>query len=104
MKILPFGIIAAIFLWGCAGEVKELQMKDSAGETKTIEFPKGTITGAASKEQASTLAQIFVESHNMAIGELTDIKAGSKKSLEAAQRIEGAIQKLEDSNKKIWNV
>ncbi|MDI6890798.1 MAG: hypothetical protein QMC83_07675 [Thermodesulfovibrionales bacterium] len=102
------GILLIFFVIGCAGEVKQLQMKDTAGATKTVEFPKGTITGAASKGQASTLAQIFVDSHNMAMGELAEIKTNTRRSLEneeaikqATQRIEAGIQKLDESNRKI---
>ncbi|MDI6800935.1 MAG: hypothetical protein QMD01_02600 [Thermodesulfovibrionales bacterium] len=108
MRAFILGIIVSVFLVGCAGEVKELQMKDTAGATKIVEFPKGTITGAASKEQATTLAQIFVDSHNMAIEELSEIKANTKRSLNndealkhATQRIEAGIQKLDESNRKI---
>jgi len=108
MKSLLMGILAVFFVAGCGGEVKQLQMKDTAGATKTVEFPKGTFAGAASKEQAITLAQIFVDSHNMAIGELSEIKAQGKRSLEneeaikqSTQRIENGIQKLDESNRKI---
>ncbi len=99
-------IMMASFLAGCAGETTQLHIKDTAGATKPVEFPKGTITGAASKEQAITLAQIFVDSHNMAIGELAEIKAQGKRSLEneeairqAAQRIENGIQKLDETSR-----
>ncbi|MBI5287213.1 MAG: hypothetical protein HY878_06445 [Deltaproteobacteria bacterium] len=101
------GIITVSFILGCAGETKQLHMRDTTGTAKAIEFPKGTVTGAASKEQASTLAQIFVDSHDMAMGELADIKAGTKKSLEneeairqAIQRIEEAMQRLEETSRK----
>lgn len=99
-------IMLASFLAGCAGETTQLHIKDTAGAAKPVEFPKGTITGAASKEQAITLAQIFVDSHNMAIGELAEIKAQGKRSLEneeainkATQRIENGIQKLDETSR-----
>jgi outer membrane protein OmpA-like peptidoglycan-associated protein len=101
MKSLFMGVFAVLFVAGCGGEVKQLQMKDTAGVTKTVEFPKGTITGAASKEQSSTLAQIFVESHNMAMGELAGIKGNEEAIKRSTQRIEEAIQKLEEPNRKI---
>ncbi len=89
------------FVLGCAGEVKQLHMKDTEGQTKTVEFPKGTFTGAASKEQASTLAQIFVDSHNMAMGELVQIKGNTEAIKQATQRIDESIKKLEDSSRMI---
>jgi hypothetical protein len=68
------GIIMMFFLIGCGGEVKQLQMRDTqispsepSQGMKAVEFPKGTWTGTASTEQASSLAQIFVDFHNMAM-------------------------------------
>ena len=75
--------------------------------TKEVEFPKGTITGAASKDQAFTLAQILVESHNMTIKELEEIKNNGKTSidneieiLKSTQKIEAAIKDLDETTKK----
>jgi len=100
-------LIMLAFVIGCAGKATQLHMKDTVGVTKPVEFPKGTITGAASKEQATTLARIFVDSHNMAIGELAEIKATARKSVESeeelkrtARRIEEGIQKLDETSKK----
>lgn len=101
MKSLLMGILTVFCVVGCGGEVKQLQMKDTAGATKTIEFPKGTITGAASKDQSSALAQIFVEAHNMAMEELAGIKGNEEAIKRSTQRIEEAIQKLEEPNRKI---
>lgn len=100
MKTFLLGILAVFFVAGCGGEIKQLQMKDGTGVAKTIEFPKGTITGAASKEQASTLAQIFVESHNLAMDELAGIKGNGETIKRSAQRIEEAMQRLEESSRK----
>ena len=61
-------ILTVLFLLGCTtGETKKLYMKDTTTTpptTKTIIFPNGTAFSGASKEQATQLAQIFVESHN----------------------------------------
>ena len=101
MKSLLSGIFfAAVLVAGCGGEVKQLQMKDTAGAARTVEFPKGTITGAASKEQAGTLAQIFVDSHNMAMEELAAIKGNGENMKRSTQRIEEAVQRLEESSRK----
>jgi outer membrane protein OmpA-like peptidoglycan-associated protein len=105
------GIIVVAFIVGCAGETKELHMRDAAGTTQTIVFPNGTVFGGASKEQASTLAQIFVDSHNMHMQEMAEIKGMGKKSLENQQRLlelsqknletaERALQMLEQLSKR----
>ncbi|MBM4139885.1 MAG: hypothetical protein FJ242_00095 [Nitrospira sp.] len=101
-----FGTIAVIFILGCAGEVKELQMRDTSinkdvgSGVKTVIFPNGTVFGGASKEQASALAQIFVDSHNMAMKELEEIKDVSKKSREDLEIIKKSTQKIEETTQK----
>jgi hypothetical protein len=78
---IAVGMMILFFLFGCGGEVKQLQMRDTAISPsepskgmKVVEFPKGTWTGGASKDQASTLAQIFVDSHNMAMAEFSRLQ------------------------------
>jgi hypothetical protein len=70
-----------------------------------VEFPIGTWTGAASKEQASTLAQVFVDSHNMAMLEFSRIQESMKAnqaSLQGStQRLEEAAQQLKETNREI---
>lgn len=99
------GVLAVSVLAGCGGDVKQLQMKDVAGTSTVVEFPKGAIAGAASGDQAVALAQIFVDSHNMALGELSEIKANThviKQSVkQTTERVEAALKRLEDSNRKI---
>ncbi len=98
-------IISILLLYGCAGKTTELHMRDTSAPPdsptpgmKQIIFPNGTICGNASKDQASTLARIFVDSHNMAMKELEDIKAATKKSHES----EAMLQKtLDESTQKI---
>lgn len=89
MRILGkmlIGIALFALIAGCAGDTKELYMRDAAGQQKTIVFPNGTVFGGASKDQATTLAQIFVDSHNMHTQELSEIKGISKKNLELSQK------------------
>lgn len=106
MRRILFGSIVIIFILGCAGEVKELQMRDSSiskdvgSGMKTGIFPNGTVFGGASKEQASALAQIFVDSHNMAMKELEEIKDVSKKSREDLEIIKKSTQKIEETTQK----
>ncbi len=113
-KILT-GIVALLFLFGCGGEVKQLQMRDTAVSPsepskgmKTVEFPTGTWTGGASKEQAGTLAQMFVDSHNMAMAEFSKLqdsqesmKAGQEALKGSAQRLEETTQQLKETNRQI---
>jgi outer membrane protein OmpA-like peptidoglycan-associated protein len=93
-------LLIVSFLAGCAGETKQLYMKDAAGATKEIVFPNGTILGGASKEQATALATIFVDSHNMAMQEFDELKKMSKKSLANQEAIMASQQKnLETAQK-----
>uniref|UniRef100_A0A7V6CEE0 OmpA-like domain-containing protein n=1 Tax=Thermodesulfobacterium geofontis TaxID=1295609 RepID=A0A7V6CEE0_9BACT len=103
-----FFILISIFLVGCAGETTQLYMKDVSNTTKTIDFPPGTITGAASKDQARVLAQIFVDSHNMAMSEFSEIKQktsnielATKRLEEINKRLEEEIQKLDSNTQNI---
>ncbi len=95
-----FLIVIISFLVGCAGETKQLHMMDTTGAKREIIFPNGTILGGASKEQATALAQIFVDSHNMAMQEMDELKKMSKKSLANQQAIMASQQKnLETAQK-----
>lgn len=112
------GVILLLFVIGCAGESKQVQISDSTAGApasekgpKTIEFPEGTMFGGASKEQASALARIFVESHNMAMqqfGKIDSTQQSVKESQKAIQESQEAMKKsaqgLEESNQKILSV
>lgn len=100
--------VTILFAIGCAGQPTPLRMRDEAGGLKSLDFPKGTIFGGASKEQATALAQTSVDSHNMMMKELEEIKAFEARSQEsqetlkaAARRAEGALQRIEDSSKRL---
>lgn len=109
------GMIMLFFLFGCGGKVKQLQIRDTgispsepSKGMKVVEFPKGTRTGGASKEQASTLAQIFMNSHNMAMEEFSKL-LDSQESIKAAQevlkgstlRLDETTQQLKETNRQI---
>lgn len=104
-----FSIVMMIFvLSGCAGDPKTLQMRDSAldpaGPEKgmqAVEFPKGTWTGTASTEQAGTLAQVFVNSHNMAMKEFDQVKANQEKIKGGLQSLDEATRRLEEANRNL---
>ncbi|PMP68689.1 MAG: hypothetical protein C0190_01260 [Thermodesulfobacterium geofontis] len=96
-----FLLSICLFLAGCAGETTQLYMKDVSNTTKTIDFPPGTITGAASKEQARVLAQIFVDSHNMAMSEFFELKQKTSNIEESSKKLEELNKKLEEEIQKL---
>ncbi len=105
-RLIP--VMALLFLLGCAGDPKMLQVRDTtldpAGPEKgmkAVEFPKGTWTGGASTEQASTLAQTFVNSHNMAMREFDQVKENQEKMKGSLQNLNASAQRLEEANKKL---
>jgi hypothetical protein len=105
------GIVLVFFLFGCGGQVKQLQMRDTAVSPsgpekgmKTVEFPKGSWTGAASKDQASTLAQIFVASHNMAMTEFSKLQDSQKSIKDSARRLEETTREQKEINQKIFEM
>jgi hypothetical protein len=108
MKRLLLLVFPLVFIWGCAGDPKMLPMRDTgldpAGPEKgmkTVEFPKGTWTGSASTEQAGSLAQVFVNSHNMAMREFDQVKDNQEKMKGSLQSLKDSAQRLEDANQKI---
>jgi len=100
---------------GCAGERKQLQMRDiTVGPSepekgmKKVEFPDGTVFGGASQEQAGTLAQIFVASHNMAMQQFDKIietqESTQKTMREDQETIKKSTRDLQESNQKILSL
>jgi hypothetical protein len=101
------GVAILLFVMGCAGESKQVQISDStvgAIESekgpKTVEFPAGTVFGGASKEQATALARIFVEAHNMAMQQFGKIAATQESVKETQKETQKAIQESQDAMKK----
>ena len=108
MKRLVLLFLPLLVVWGCAGDPKMLPMRDTgldpAGPEKgimTVEFPKGTWTGKASTEQAGTLAQVFVNSHNMAMQEFDRVKDNQEKMKRSLQNLNVSAQRLEEANQKL---
>ncbi|MEW6335211.1 MAG: hypothetical protein AB1558_13165 [Thermodesulfobacteriota bacterium] len=101
-------IMMLVLLFGCGVKVTQLQIRDTginASEPsrgmKEVAFPKGTWTGGASREQASTLAQIFMNSHNMAMAEFPRLR-DSHESIKAAQEaLKGSTQRLEETSRQL---
>ncbi|HSF24485.1 MAG TPA: hypothetical protein VLE20_09680, partial [Blastocatellia bacterium] len=68
MKTKINGILAVVIaaiLAGCAGQPQQfvVQQPDEQ-KPQTVTFPNGTTFGGASGSQASTLAQLIVDSNN----------------------------------------
>jgi len=88
--------LAVLPLGGCAGKSSELQMEDTTvvpPATRTIVFPNGTVFGGASRQQATKLAQIFVESHNMAMKQRAEFQRAMERTEEASRRLTEAYDK-----------
>ena len=116
------GLLLILFVMGCAGESKQVKISESTvGASsaekggKTVEFPGGTVFGGASKEQASALALIFVESHTMAMQQFDKITVTQESIKETQKETQKAIQEsreemkksaqgLEESNQKILSL
>ncbi len=102
------GLAVLLLLIGCGGEVKQLQMRDtslnatdSSQGMKPVEFPKGTWTGAASTKQASTLAELFVNSHNMAMAQFSKLQDSQDSMKTAQEALKNSTQRLEETNRLI---
>lgn len=106
-------IMAAVSVIGCAGKTTTLVMQNPtadeglrAGDTakpaeKVIVFPNGTLFGGASKDQASALARIFVDSHNTFLREMGQIKAVGGELMNAQRE---ALKRQESLHRVIQNV
>jgi hypothetical protein len=101
---IAIGIL--VFLVGCGGEVKQLQMRDNNLPAtdpnqgmKKVEFPKGTWTGAASTKQTSALAQLFVDSHNMAMAEFSKVQTSQEAIKTSQEGLKNSTQRLEETTR-----
>jgi len=99
-------LMAIIALIGCAGPEKQLKINDSSATgdgvqvvtaTRTIVFPNGTILGGASAGQMTSLAEIFVDSHNAA---MMQMDKSTKLLSEGQKQIQISTMRIEDSVKK----
>ena len=86
------GVGAAVMLAGCAGQPQTYTMNQSDGRSQTVTFPNGTTFGGASTRQASSLAQIMVDSNNNNMKDYEALQGTSSKNLQTSQH---ALQMLE---------
>ena len=114
VRFFPWVLLVLLVL-GCAGEKKQLQMRDAAAGPsepekgmKKVEFPEGTVFGGASTEQAGALARIFVTSHNMAMQQFDKVmeeqEAARKTVREGQEASRRSMRELEEASQKILNL
>jgi hypothetical protein len=82
MKTKAFGVLIAAMLSGCAGQPQQFYMDQSDGPAQAVTFPNGTMFGGASNRQASSLAQIMVDSNNNNMKDYEALQATSSKNLQ----------------------
>lgn len=92
---------------GCSGEPHQIQMKDPSTlptQNKKITFPNGLMLGGDSRQQATALAEIMVESHNMAVIQRERIEQEVTTSQEAWQRLQRAYERNQATTRQAWNM
>ena len=86
-------VILSLTMVACGGMKKSLNMYGKGD----IEFPNGTVLGGASTDQAQALAQILVDSHNMQMQAISEMKEKHLQSAEKALRILEEVAKSQGS-------
>jgi outer membrane protein OmpA-like peptidoglycan-associated protein len=94
MKSRIIGILGVTaMLGGCAGQPQQYYMDQSDGRPQQpVTFPNGTVFGGASRQQASSLAQLIVDSNNNNMKDYEELQGTSSKNLQTSQH---ALQVLE---------
>jgi hypothetical protein len=89
------GVVVAGMLVGCAGQAEQLSMQNPTGQgPQSVTFPNGTVFGGASGREASTLAQIMVDSNNNNVQEFGTLEAAETKNLQTSQQALAMIEHL----------
>src|SRR5678815_4223323 len=91
------GIVMAVMLAGCAGQPQQfvVQQPDEQ-KPQTITFPNGTVFGGASGSQASTLAQLVVDSNNNSMKDYESLQGTTSKNLQTSQQALSMLEQLSD--------
>jgi len=89
------GVAMAAMLAGCAGQPQQfvVQQPDEQ-KPQTVTFPNGTTFGGASGTQASSLAQLVVDSNNNNMKEYEQIQGTESKNLQTSQQALGMLEQL----------
>ena len=90
------GVVMAVVLGGCAPPPPQQFVVQQPDEQKpqTVTFPNGTVFGGASGSQASTLAQLVVDSNNNNMKEYEQIQGSESKNLQTSQQALGMLEQL----------
>ena len=90
------GVVMAVVLGGCAPPPPQQFVVQQPDEQKpqTVTFPNGTVFGGASGSQASTLAQLVVDSNNNNMKEYEQIQGTESKNLQTSQQALGMLEQL----------
>jgi hypothetical protein len=94
--LMSFGLLA-----GCAGQTKQLQMRDGTGAAKDVQFPKGRLLGGVSQEQVGALAQMLADTNTSASQRLDTVDQTTAKTADAAGRIESKAGQIETATREI---
>jgi len=96
-SVITVVIMTAVF-WACAQPPPEQLVVQRPDEQKpqTITFPNGTVFGGASGSQASTLAQLVVDSNNNSMKDYESLQGTTSKNLQTSQQALSMLEQLAD--------
>jgi hypothetical protein len=89
------GVVVAAMLGGCAPQPPPQQLvvqRPDEQKPQMVTFPNGTTFGGASGSQASTLAQLIVDSNNNNMKDYEQLQGTTSKNLQTSQQ---ALRMLE---------
>ena len=92
------GVVVAAMLGGCNPPPPQQLVVQRPDEQKpqTITFPNGTTFGGASGSQASTLAQLIVDSNNNNMKDYEQLQGTASKNLQTSQQSLQMLEHLSD--------
>jgi outer membrane protein OmpA-like peptidoglycan-associated protein len=93
--ISVLGVVVAAMLGGCAPQPPPQQLvvqRPDEQKPQMVTFPNGTTFGGASGSQASTLAQLIVDSNNNNMKDYEQLQGTTSKNLQTSQQ---ALRMLE---------
>lgn len=99
-RFVFLGITLCLLTLGCSGKETALNLDVPArpsAQTGRIVFPNGLITGAASQRQATQLAKILVESHNMAVAQRRRMAESVSANTQQLKELDQAHRQNRDS-------
>src|SRR5499433_123525 len=95
LSVITIVIMTAVF-WACAQPPPQQLVVQQPDEQKpqTITFPNGTMFGGASGSQASTLAQLVVDSNNNNMRDYEQLQGTESRNLQTSQQALGILEQL----------